>query len=179
MIKRRLCLFFIVALVEIATSMPSFGEWVWNKETGWMKSPSSDVTTIEQRYQYALSLVVEQKYLNAIKEFELIIDADPKSEYAETSRINIGWAYYLNGDCKKALKMYNTVLKKNPGTRRTMPSSTPTGMRTVSVSSRATAAQHGGGRVRRAKIDADDRHHTARIGEFARSSRYRRRPGLP
>ncbi|MEK7290096.1 MAG: outer membrane protein assembly factor BamD [Planctomycetota bacterium] len=120
MIKRRLCLFFIVALVEIATSMPSFGEWVWNKETGWMKAPSSDVTTIEQRYQYALSLVVEQKYLNAIKEFELIIDADPKSEYAETSRINIGWAYYLNGDCKKALKMYNTVLKKNPGTRRTM-----------------------------------------------------------
>src|SRR4030067_2305057 len=98
MIKRRLCLFFIVTLVEIATSMPSFGEWVWNKETGWMKSPSSDVTTIEQRYQYALSLVVEQKYLNAIKEFELIIDADPKSEYAETSRINIGWADYLNGD---------------------------------------------------------------------------------
>ena len=110
----------MVALLEIATSMPSFGEWVWNKETGWMKAPSSDVTTIEQRYQYALSLVVEQKYLNAIKEFELIIDADPKSEYAETSRINIGWAHYLNGDCKKALKMYNTVLKKNPGTRRTM-----------------------------------------------------------
>jgi len=85
-----------------------------------MKSPTSDVATMEQRYQYALSLLVEQKYINAIKEFELIIKTDPKSDYAETSRINIGWAYYLNGDCSKALKTYNAVLKRHPGTQRTM-----------------------------------------------------------
>ena len=120
MIKRRLCLFFILALVEIATSIPSYGEWVWNKETGVDEIPIigsyDDGTTLPIRpFPH-----VEQKYLNAIKEFKLIIDADPNSAYAETSRINIGWAYYLNGDCKKALKTYNAVLKKHPGTRSTM-----------------------------------------------------------
>ena len=40
---------------------PSYAKWVWNKETGWMDTPSTAVTTLEQRYKYALSLLVEQK----------------------------------------------------------------------------------------------------------------------
>ncbi len=84
-----------------------------------MESPSTAITTLEQRYRYALSLVVEQKYIIAIKEFESIINTDPKSEYAEASQINIGWAYFLNGDYKRALKAYEKVLEKYPGSRRT------------------------------------------------------------
>lgn len=84
-----------------------------------MESPSTAITTVEQRYKYALSLLVEQKYTIAIKEFESIIDADPASEYAEVSQINIGWAYFLNGDYKRALKAYEKALQKYPGTKRT------------------------------------------------------------
>ena len=77
-----------------------------------MDSSSTAVTTLEQRYKYALSLLVEQKYINAIKEFESIINDDPRSEYAEVSQINIGWAYFLNGDYKRALKAYEKTLQK-------------------------------------------------------------------
>jgi len=84
-----------------------------------MESPSTAITSLEQRYKYALSLLVEQKYTIAIKEFESIVDTDPNSEYAEVSQINIGWAYFLNGDYKRALKAYEKVLEKYPGTKRT------------------------------------------------------------
>ena len=60
-----------------------------------------------------------KKYINAIKEFESIIKTDPRSEYAEVSQINIGWAYFLNGDYKRALKAYEKALQKYPGTKRT------------------------------------------------------------
>jgi outer membrane protein assembly factor BamD len=100
-------------------SSVSYGKWVWNKETGWMEPPSTAVTTLEQRYKYALSLMIEQKYISAVKEFEAIVKTDPRSEYAEASQINIGWAYFLNGDYKRALKAYENVLQKFPGTKRT------------------------------------------------------------
>lgn len=108
----------VLAAYTMVTS--SYGEWVWNKETGWMKSPATTVITLEQHYRYALSLIVEQKYIYAVKEFESIINANPNSEYAEASQINIGWAYYLNGDYKRALKAYEKALKKYSGTKRTM-----------------------------------------------------------
>ena len=77
-----------------------------------MESPSAAITTMEQRYKYALSLLVEQKYIIAIKEFESIINTAPDSEYAEVSQINIGRTYFLNGDYKRALKAYEKVLEK-------------------------------------------------------------------
>ncbi|GJQ24595.1 MAG: hypothetical protein HBSAPP01_23850 [Candidatus Brocadia sapporoensis] len=84
-----------------------------------MESPSTAITSLEQRYKYALSLLVEQKYTVAIKEFESIIRDAAQSEYAEVSQINIGRAYYLNNDFKQALKTYEKVLEKYPGTKRT------------------------------------------------------------
>lgn len=108
-----------LCIIVCTTTTSSYGKWVWNKETGWMESPSVAITTLEQRYKYALSLLVEQKYLMAVKEFEAIIDTAPDSEYAEISQINIGWAYGLNGDYKRALKAYEKALEKHPGTKRT------------------------------------------------------------
>lgn len=84
-----------------------------------MESPTAAITTLEQRYKYALSLLIEQKYTIAIKEFELIIRDAPDSEYAEISQISIGRAYFLNNDFKRALKAYEKVLEKYPGTKRT------------------------------------------------------------
>jgi len=55
----------------------------------------------------------------SIKEFESIIRDAAQSEYAEVSQINIGRAYYLNNDFKQALKTYEKVLEKYPGTKRT------------------------------------------------------------
>ncbi|HHT9138162.1 MAG TPA: outer membrane protein assembly factor BamD [Candidatus Wunengus sp. YC60] len=110
-----LSLLFIICMM----ATPSYAKWVWNKETGWMDSPSTAATSLEQRYKYALSLLVEQKYVNAVKEFEAIINTDPHSEYAEVSQINIGWAYFLNGDYKRSLKAYEKALQKYPGTKRT------------------------------------------------------------
>ena len=116
---KRLKFAFPIFLITICITTSSYGKWVWNKEMGWIESASPEVTTMNQRYKYALSLLVEQKYLTAIKEFESIIDADPNSEYAESSQINIGWAYFLNGDCKRALKAYENALQKYSGSKRT------------------------------------------------------------
>ncbi|MDE2216100.1 MAG: outer membrane protein assembly factor BamD [Planctomycetota bacterium] len=115
-LKVTLPLLIIVMCVVVKSS---YGKWVWNRETGWMESPTAAIATVEQRYKYALSLLVEQKYVNAIKEFESIIDSNPGSEFAELSQINIGWAYFLNGDYKKALKAYEKALEKFSGTKRT------------------------------------------------------------
>ncbi|KAB2832283.1 MAG: outer membrane protein assembly factor BamD [Candidatus Brocadia sp.] len=98
---------------------PAYGKWIWNRETGWMESPSAAITTLEQRYKYALSLLIEQKYTIAIKEFESIIRDASDSEYAEISQIGIGRAYFLNNDFKRALKAYEKVLERYPGTKRT------------------------------------------------------------
>ncbi len=84
-----------------------------------MESPSAAITTLEQRYKYALSLLIEQKYTIAIKEFESIIRDASDSEYAEISQIGIGRAYFLNNDFKRALKAYEKVLERYPGTKRT------------------------------------------------------------
>jgi len=108
---------FVVALIAIMKT--SYGKWVWNKDTGWMQSPAETTTTLEQRYKYALYLLVEQKYLNAIKEFEFIVDNYPNTKFAELSQIKIGWAYYLNGDYKRALRSYEKALQYYPGTKRT------------------------------------------------------------
>ncbi|MGQ3686139.1 MAG: outer membrane protein assembly factor BamD [Candidatus Loosdrechtia sp.] len=112
---------YIVPLLIIVAGIlvtPSYGKWVWNKEMGWIEPPAEEITTQEQRYRYAVSLLVEQKYMTAIKEFEAIIKSDPDSEYAEVSQINIGRAHFLNGNYKRALKAYDKVLQKYPGTRR-------------------------------------------------------------
>ncbi|MBE7547589.1 hypothetical protein KsCSTR_11560 [Candidatus Kuenenia stuttgartiensis] len=109
----------IVLAVTFLISTASYGKWVWNKDTGWMQPPTGDVGSPEQRYKNALFMLVEQKYVSAIKEFKLIIDGYPDSAYAELSQINIGWAYYLNGDYNRALKAYDTVLREYPGTKRT------------------------------------------------------------
>jgi len=104
----------------LSLALPSaYGKWIWSRETGWMESPSAAITTLEQRYKYALSLLVEQKYTIAIKEFELIIRDAADSQYAEASQINIGRAYFLNHDFKRALRAYEKVLEKYPGTKRT------------------------------------------------------------
>lgn len=118
--KRPKFILLISFFLLCSTTTPSDAKWIWNKETGWMEPPSIAITTLEQRYKYALSLLIEQKYINAIKEFNSIIDLNPDSEYAEASQINIGWAYSLNGDYKRALNAYEKTLQKYPGTKRTM-----------------------------------------------------------
>jgi len=116
---KKLKFIFPVLLITICVATSSYGKWVWNKEMGWIESTSEAVITLDQRYKYALSLLVEQKYLIAIKEFEAIIDTSPNSEYAESSQINIGWAYFLNSDYKRALKAYENALQKYSGSKRT------------------------------------------------------------
>ncbi len=111
--------FPLLCITLCMRASPSYGKWIWNRETGWMESPSVAITTLEQRYKYALSLLVEQKFAIAIKEFQSIIDTNPDSEYAEVSQINIGRSYFLNGDYKRALKAYEKTLEKYPGTKRT------------------------------------------------------------
>ena len=108
-----------VLILVVCMTKPSYGKWVWNKETGWMQSTFAVAATLEQRYKYALSLIVEQKYVDAVKEFEAIIKTDPDSEHAEASQINIGWAYFLNGDYKRAMKAYEGAFQKFSGTKRT------------------------------------------------------------
>src|SRR3990172_4488881 len=108
-----------VLILVVCMTKPSYGKWVWNKETGWMQSTFAVATTLEQRYKYALFLIVEKKYVDEVKEFEAIIKTDPDSEYAEVSQINIGWAYFLNGDYKRAMKAYEGAFQKFSGTKRT------------------------------------------------------------
>ena len=116
--KRQLLVFlFLIAFVFIGTKV-SHAKWVWSGETSWVDPDQLPRETTDQRFRYAVALIVNREYISAIGIFKNIIANNPGSELAEESQLNIGRAYYLVGDYKNAFKAYEHLMEQDPSSRR-------------------------------------------------------------
>ena len=116
--KRQMFTFIIIIVFVLLGAKTSYAKWVWSKETGWVDPDRLSKETSDQKFRYAITLMVNKEYVNAIGIFQDIIKSDPESELAEESQINIGRAYHMIGDYKSAFKAYEELLSQNAGTRR-------------------------------------------------------------
>lgn len=116
--KRQLFIFFVLIMVLFISTKVSHAELVWSKETGWVNPDLLSKETDDQRFRYAIALMVKKQYISAIGILRGIIAGNPESELAEESQINIGRAYYMLGDYKNAFMAYEQLIERNPGTRK-------------------------------------------------------------
>ncbi len=117
--KRQILVFFILAaFVFIIGAKVSYAKWVWSSETSWADPEQLPRETTDQRFRYAVALLINREYISAIGIFKDIIKNNPGSELADESQLNIGKAYYLVGDYKNAFKAYEHMIEQDPGSRR-------------------------------------------------------------
>ena len=116
--KRQILVFFILAAFVFIDAKVSYAKWVWSSETSWTDPEQLPRETTDQRFRYAVTLLVNREYISAIGIFKDIIKNNPGSELADESQLNIGKAYYLIGDYKNAFKAYEHMIEQDSGTRR-------------------------------------------------------------
>ena len=116
--KRQILVFFIIAAFVFIDAKVSYAKWVWSSETSWTDPEQLPRETTDQRFRYAVTLLVNREYISAIDIFKDIIKNNPGSELADESQLNIGKAYYLVGDYKNAFKAYEHMIGQDSGTRR-------------------------------------------------------------
>jgi len=74
--------------------------------------------TTDQRFKYAIALMIKQEYISAVGILKGVIKDNPGTELAEESQLNIAKAYYLVGDYNNSFLAYERLIEKNPATRR-------------------------------------------------------------
>jgi len=116
--KRQIVVFFILAVFVFIDAKVSYAKWVWSSETSWTDPERLPRETTDQRFRYAVTLLVDRECISAIDIFKDIIKNNPGSELADESQLYIGKAYYLIGDYKNAFKAYEHMIEQDPGTRR-------------------------------------------------------------
>ena len=116
--KRQILVFFILVALVFIDAKVSYAKWVWSSETSWTDPEQLPRETTDQRFRYAVTLLVNREYISAIGIFKDIIKNNPGSELADESQLNIGKAYYLLGDYKNAFKAYEHMIEQDSGTRR-------------------------------------------------------------
>lgn len=116
--KRKLFIFFILVTFLFPGAKVSLAKLVWSKETGWINPDLLPKETADQKFRYAITLMVNKEYISAIGMFQGIIEGNPEAELAEESQINIGRAYYMVGDYKNAFRAYERLIERDPGTRK-------------------------------------------------------------
>lgn len=116
--KKELLVFFILTSFIFIGAKVSYAKWVWSNETSWVDPEQLPRETTDQRFRYAVALMVNREYISAIGIFKDVIKNNPGSELADESQLNIGKTYYLLGDYKNSFKAYEHMIEKDPGSRR-------------------------------------------------------------
>ena len=116
--KRQLLVFFILMILFFNGTKVSLAGWVWTGETSWVDPEQLTRDTTDQRYRYAVTLMIEREYISAIGIFKSVIKDNPGTELAEESQLNIAKTYFLLGDYKKAFWAYEQFIEKDPTSRR-------------------------------------------------------------
>ena len=116
--KKQLLLFFVLMVFIFNGTKVSFAGWVWTGETSWIDPEQLTRDTTDQRFKYAVTLMIEREYLSAIDIFKSIIKDIPDTELAEESQLNIAKTYFLIGDYKNSFRAYEQFIEKDPTTRR-------------------------------------------------------------
>ncbi len=116
--KKQLFVFFIIMVFFFNGVKASFAGWVWTGETSWVNPEQLTRETTDQRFKYAITLMIEREYVSAIGIFKGVIKDNPGTELAEESQLNIAKTYYLLGDYKNSFRAYEQFIDKDPTTRR-------------------------------------------------------------
>jgi len=116
--KKQLFVFFIFAICLFIGTKKLYAEWIWSGETNWVDPDQLTRETTDQRFKYAIALMIKQEYISAIGILKGVIKDNPGTELAEESQLNIAKAYYLAGDYHSSFRTYEELIEKNPATRR-------------------------------------------------------------
>jgi outer membrane protein assembly factor BamD len=116
--KRQLLVFFILMILFFNGTKVSLAGWVWTGETSWVDPEQLTRDTTDQRYKYAITLMIEREYISAIGIFKSVIKDNPGTELAEESQLNIAKTYFLLGDYKKSFWAYEQFIENDPTSRR-------------------------------------------------------------
>jgi len=116
--KKKLLILFIFMAFFLNGTKASFAGWVWTGETSWVDPEQLTRDTTDQRYKYAITLMIEREYISSIGIFKDVIKDNPGTELAEESQLSIAKTYFLLGDYKNSFRAYEQFIEKDPTTRR-------------------------------------------------------------
>lgn len=108
----------LIAGIMLLSPSPSlYGKLIWNKDTGWVDPITLNPRIPDQHFKLAMSMMVDQQYESAVKEFKAVIKADKDGTLLEPCLYSIAQAYLLAGKYMKAFDAYEDFLARLPGTR--------------------------------------------------------------
>ena len=116
--KKQLFVFFILAAFLFIGTKASYAEWVWSSETSWVDPDQLTRETTDQRYKYAIALMIKREYISAVGIFKGVIKDNPGTELAIESQLNIAKSYFLLGDYHNSFRAYEQLIETDPATRR-------------------------------------------------------------
>ncbi len=116
--RKQLFVFFILVTFFFIGTKASIAEMVWSGETSWVDPEQLTRETTNQRYKYAVALMIKREYISAIGIFKGVVKDNPGTELAEEAQLNIAKAYFLAGDYKNSFRAYEQLIEKDPTTRR-------------------------------------------------------------
>ncbi len=102
----------------VLQSVPDYPRAVISWERFLFKHYKSSLA-VQARYNYARCLFSLKEFTNAIRELETVLDSRIKSNFRYQAAMLLGKAYQGNGRYDEALKLYQSLLKRESGQERT------------------------------------------------------------
>lgn len=108
----------LIAGIMLLSPPPSlYGKLIWNKDTGWVDPITLNPRIPDQHFKLAMSMMVDQQYESAVKEFKAVLRTDKDGTLLEPCLYSIAQAYLLAGKYMRAFDAYEDFLERLPGTR--------------------------------------------------------------
>ncbi|HHT9131070.1 MAG TPA: outer membrane protein assembly factor BamD [Candidatus Tripitaka californicus] len=107
----------IAGIILLSPSPSLYGKLIWNKDTGWVDPITLNPRIPDQHFKLAMSMMVDQQYESAVKEFKAVMKADKDGTLLEHCLSSIAQAYLLAGKYMRAFDAYEDFLERLPGTR--------------------------------------------------------------
>lgn len=107
----------ITGIILLSPSPSLYGKLIWNKDTGWVDPITLNPRIPDQHFKLAMSMMVDQQYESAVKEFKAVMREDKDGTLLEPCLYSIAQAYLLAGKYMKAFDAYEDFLERLPGTR--------------------------------------------------------------
>lgn len=78
------------------------------------RKPGSDLPPIAQLFFEAESSLANEKFDDAVRIFQEVIDADEAGEYRGKAEMGLGRAYFAKGDHAATIRQFSTMIKEAP-----------------------------------------------------------------
>lgn len=97
---------------ETITETVTINETTAKPEPG--KSTESDAVQIQAEYQQAFKLLKQSQYDQAIKAFDIFLQAHPESQYSDNAQYWMAEALYVKRQYEDAIKEYSNLVSNYP-----------------------------------------------------------------